>query len=117
MANLGSINLTPSSSYSTDPILEYMYDTPEEALNQAAVWGCSGYRTYLINDTLKYVPCEKAKDYVTATRLYIEQGAIVAQGQEVFGDRLVGYQFTEKDNIKGDPLYTLGNFTISPVLL
>lgn len=113
MSDLGNLNLTPPTPYSTDPILEYVFDTPEEASNQALIWGCSGYRTYLINGSLKYVPCKKPSDYIEATQLYIHQGDIVAQGKEVFGDKLVGYQFTEKDNIKGDPIYTLGNFSIA----
>lgn len=99
--------------YSTDPILQYIYDTPEEAIAQAKVWGFDGYRVYSINGVTKYVPCSNLDDYLQATRLYIVQGAIVAQGKEVFGDKLVGYQFTEKDNIKGDPIYTVGNFSIT----
>ena len=113
MSDLGNLNLTPPTPYSTAPILEYVFDTPEEASNQALIWGYSGYRTYLINGSLKYVPCKNADDYIQATQLYVHQGDIVAQGQEVFGDKLVGYQFTEKDNIKGDPIYTLGNFSIT----
>ena len=113
--NLSEFDFTSSTqtSYSTDPILEYIFDTPEEATAQAVVWGYSGYRAYLVNGTLKYVPCSTAAQYREATRLYIEQGAVVAQGKEVFGDKLVGYQFTEKDAIKGDPIYTLGNFSIT----
>lgn len=112
--DLGSMNLglnTPST-YSADPILEYLYDTAEQASNQARIWGFDGYRTYVINGATKYVPCTTAAEYQQATRLYTHQGAIVSQGKEVFGDKLVGYQFTETDNVKGDPIFTLGNFSI-----
>ena len=116
MSNLGDLNLTPPSTYSTAPILEFMYDTPEEATNKAKEWGYDGYRVYVINGALKYVPCAIAADYLSATRLHIHQGEIVAQGKEVWGDKLVGYQFTAKDTIQGDPIYTLGNFNITTTL-
>lgn len=112
--NLGDINFSSTAiGYSTDPILEYIFDTAAAAVNQAKLWGFDGYRAYLINGVVKYIPCTTSAEYQQATQLYIKQGAIVAQGKEVFGDKLVGYQFTEKDNIKGDPIYTLGNFTIT----
>lgn len=114
-SDLSSFDFTLSAqnTYSTDPILEFMFDTAAEAINQAKIWGFDGYRAYLINGTIKYIPCKTAAEYEQATRLHIHQGDIVAQGKEVFGDKLVGYQFTEKDGVKGDPIYTLGNFTIT----
>lgn len=113
MMGLGDLDLTPPTTYSSDPILEYIFNTPSEAINQANLWGFDGYRAYLVNGVIKYVPCATTAEYQQATRLYMVQGGIVAQGKEVFGDKLVGYQFTEKDTIKGDPIFTLGNFTIT----
>lgn len=114
-SDLGSFDFTlaTQTTYSTDPILEFMFDTAAEATAQANLWGFDGYRAYLVNGTIKYIPCSTAAEYQQATRLYIHQGDIVPQGKDVFGDKLVGYQFTEKDNIKGDPIYTMGNFSIT----
>lgn len=111
--DLSGLNGGASVDYSTDPILQFIYDTPAEATAKAKEWGFDGYRVYIINGAVKYVPCTTNEEYIQATRLYMVQGAIVAQGKEVFGDKLVGYQFTEKDTVKGDPIYTLGNFTIT----
>jgi len=113
--DLGSIDfsMVNQTTYSTDPLLEYMFDTAAEAVNQAKIWGFDGYRAYLVNGTIKYIPCATAADYQQATQLTIHQGEIVAQGKEVFGDKLVGYQFAQTDAVAGDPIFTLGNFTIT----
>jgi hypothetical protein len=113
--DLGSIDfsMVNQTTYSTDPLLEYMFDTAAEAVNQAKIWGFDGYRAYLVNGTIKYIPCTTAAEYQQATQLTIHQGDIVAQGKEVFGDKLVGYQFAQTDAVTGDPIFTLGNFTIT----
>ena len=113
--DLGSIDfsMVNQTTYSTDPMLEYMFNTADEAVNQAKIWGFDGYRAYLINGIIKYIPCTTAAEYQQATKLTIHQGEIVAQGKDVFGDKLVGYQFAQTDAIKGDPIFTLGNFTIT----
>lgn len=113
--DLGSIDfsMVNQTSYSTDPILEYMFDTAAEAINQAKIWGFDGYRAYLVNGSIKYIPCSTAAEYKTATQLSIHQGEIVAQGKDVFGDKLVGYQFAQTDAISGDPIFSLGNFSIT----
>jgi len=114
--DLGSVNLSPSVGVSTDPIVEYMFNTAADAINQAKAWGFDGYRVYLINGQLQYIPCATSAQYEQATRLYVEQGAVVAQGVDVFGDALVGYQYTAKNDLQGEPIFTLGNFSITTTI-
>ena len=102
-------------SFSNSPILGDLYDNAQDALNRSIQLGCSGYRTYYINGQTKYVPCSSYIEYEKTLRYRVEQGKLAAFGSDVFGDKLVGLQFanskTEID--KGDPFFTLGNFSIS----
>jgi len=101
-------------SFSSTPIIGDLFDTAQEALTRSAELGCSGYRTYIVNGQTKYVPCSTYLEYDKTLRYYVQQGKLAAFGKDVFGDKLVGLQFanstTEVD--KGDPFFTLGNFTL-----
>ena len=102
-------------SFSNTPILGDLYDNAQDALNRSIQLGCSGYRTYYINGQTKYVPCSSFIEYEKTLRYRVEQGKLAAFGSDVFGDKLVGLQFANsKSEIdKGDPFFTLGNFSIS----
>lgn len=102
-------------SFSNTPILGDLYDNAQDALNRSIQLGCSGYRTYYINGQTKYVPCSSFIEYEKTLRYRVEQGKLVAFGSDVFGDKLVGLQFanTKTEVDKGDPFFTLGNFSIS----
>jgi hypothetical protein len=95
-------------------IIRDLYDTPQEAFEASKALGCDGYRTYIINGDTKYVPCASYIQYENALRYRTVQGKIGAFGNETFGDKLVGLQFANaKDEIQGDPFFTLGNFSIN----
>lgn len=103
-------------SFTTDSkIIRDLYDTPEQAIEASRAIGCDGgYRTYLINNQTKYVPCSSFVEYERALRYRVAQGKIGAFGSDTFGDKLVGLQFANaKDEIAGDPYFTLGNFGIN----
>ena len=101
-------------SYTNTPLIADLYDTPEAALAASAKFGCSGYRTYNINGETKYVPCSTYLAYEQAIRYYKYQGQLVTSGKGIIGDKAVGLQFANaKDEIGGDPFFTLGNFSIS----
>ncbi len=94
-------------------IIRDLYNTPQEAINASRELGCDGYRTYLINGETKYVPCSSFVQYESALRYRVVQGKIGAFGNDTFGNKLVGLQFANaKDEIQGDPFFTLGNFSI-----
>jgi hypothetical protein len=95
-------------------IIRDLYNTPQEAINASKVLGCDGYRTYIINGETKYVPCSSFIEYEKSLRYRTIQGKIGVFGNETFGDKLVGLQFANsKDEIQGDPFFTLGNFSIN----
>ena len=95
-------------------IIRDLYDTAQEAFEASNALGCDGYRTYIINGETKYVPCASFVQYENALRYRITQGKVGAFGNETFGDKLVGLQFANgKDEIQGDPFFTLGNFSIN----
>ena len=95
-------------------IIRDLYNTAQEAFEASKALGCDGYRTYIINGDTKYVPCASYVQYENALRYRISQGKIGAFGNESFGDKLVGLQFANaKDEIQGDPFFTLGNFSIN----
>lgn len=96
----------------SDDIIRDVYNTPEEAQQASEKLGCSGYRVYTINGVIKYVPCSNYFEYERALRLGKVQGVIGAFGSDTFGDKLVGKQFASKNDINGDPYFTMGNFTI-----
>ena len=103
-------------SFTTDNrIIRDLYDTADAAYEASRALGCDGgYRTYLINGETKYVPCSSYVQYESALRYKIVQGKIGAFGSDTFGDKLVGLQFANaKDEIAGDPFFTLGNFGIN----
>ena len=103
-------------SFTTDnKIIRDLYDTAEAAQQASKALGCDGgYRTYLINNETKYVPCSSFVLYENALRYRTVQGKIGAFGSDTFGDKLVGLQFANsKDEISGDPFFTLGNFGIN----
>ena len=94
-------------------IIRDLYDTPQEAIDASKALGCDGYRTYIINGDVKYVPCSSFVQYERALRYRTIQGKIGAFGSDTFGSKLVGLQFANaKDEIQGDPFFTLGNFSI-----
>lgn len=103
-----------SFSFTTNnQIIRDLYSTPQEAIDASKLLGCDGYRTYVINGETKYVPCSSFLQYENALRYRVVQGKIGAFGRETFGDKLVGLQFANsKDEIQGDPFFTLGNFSI-----
>ena len=95
-------------------IIRDLYNTAQEALNASKSLGCDGYRTYSINGETKYVPCSSYLLYENALRYRTVQGKIGAFGSDSFGDKLVGLQFANaKNEITGDPFFTLGNFSIN----
>lgn len=95
-------------------IIRDIYDTPEEAIKVAQELGSGGYRTYVIDGVRKYVPCTSYVEYENALRFHKLQGKLGVFGSDTFGDKLVGYQFANsKDEIQGDPFFTLGNFSIN----
>ena len=106
MANLG---------YTNTPLIAHLYDTSEAALIAASELGCNGYRTYNINGQNKYVPCSSFMAYERAIKLYKIQGVEnPVSGDGTLGDKAVGLQFAStKDEIGGNPYFTLGNFSIS----
>ena len=106
MANLG---------YTNTPLIAHLYDTSEAALAAASELGCNGYRTYNINGQNKYVPCSSFMAYEKAIQLYKIQGTNnVITGDNTLGDNAVGLQFaSSKNEIGGDPYFTLGNFSIN----
>lgn len=94
-------------------IIRDLYNTPQDAINASRELGCDGFRTYLINGETKYVPCSSFVQYESALRYRVVQGKIGAFGNDTFGNKLVGLQFANaKDEIQGDPFFTLGNFSI-----
>jgi hypothetical protein len=94
-------------------IIRDLYDNPQDAINASRELGCDGFRTYLINGETKYVPCSSFVQYESALRYRVAQGKIGAFGNDTFGNKLVGLQFANaKDEIQGDPFFTLGNFSI-----
>jgi hypothetical protein len=94
-------------------IIRDLYDTPQDAIDASKALGCDGYRTYVINGDVKYVPCSSFVQYERALRYRTVQGKIGAFGSDTFGSKLVGLQFANaKDEIQGDPFFTLGNFSI-----
>jgi hypothetical protein len=94
-------------------IIRDLYNTPQDAINASRELGCDGFRTYLINGETKYVPCSSFVQYESALRYRVAQGKIGAFANETFGNKLVGFQFANaKDEIQGDPFFTLGNFSI-----
>jgi len=97
----------------SNKIIRDLYDTPNEAIQASRLLGCNGYRTYLINGETKYVPCSSFVEYEKALRYTKVQGKIGAFGSDTFGDKLVGFQFANRESeIQGDPFFTLGNFSI-----
>ena len=103
-------------SFTTDTrIIRDLYDTADAAYQASKALGCDGgYRTYLINGETKYVPCSSYVQYESALRYRTVQGKIGAFGSDTFGDKLVGLQFANaKDEIAGDPFFTMGNFGIN----
>jgi len=102
-------------SYTNTPLIAHLYDTSDAALESAIQLGCSGYRTYNINGESKYVPCSSFLAYENALKLYKIQGVNNAvSGLGSLGDKAVGLQFANsKDEISGDPYFTLGNFSIN----
>jgi hypothetical protein len=99
-------------SYTNTPLIADLYDTPEAALDAASSLGCNGYRTYNINGETKYVPCSSFLTYEQSLRFKKSQGVSNAiSGFGNIGDKAVGLQFANaKDEISGDPFFTLGNF-------
>ena len=96
------------------PLIRDLYDTPQEAMAVAVTLGITGYRTYNINSRTVYVPGATFIEYEKATQLKRVQGAVVARGDQTFGSKLVGLQFANsKTEIKGDPFFTLGNFSMT----
>jgi hypothetical protein len=94
-------------------IIRDLYNTPQEAVEASRELGCNGYRTYIINGETKYVPCSSFVEYESALRYRTVQGKIGAFGSDTFGSKLVGFQFANaKDEISGDPFFTMGNFSI-----
>lgn len=106
MANIG---------YTNTPLIAHLYDTSDAALAAASELGCNGYRTYNINGENKYVPCSSFVAYERAIQLYKIQGnENPLSGNNTLGDNAVGLQFTDtKDEVGGNPYFTLGNFSIS----
>lgn len=102
-------------SYTNTPLIAHLYDTSDAALEAAIQLGCSGYRTYNINGESKYVPCSSFLAYENAIKLYKIQGVKNAvSGAGNLGDKAVGLQFANaKNEISGDPYFTLGNFSIN----
>jgi hypothetical protein len=103
-------------SFTTDTrIIRDLYNTADAAQQASLELGCDGgYRTYLINGETKYVPCSSYVQYENALRYRVAQGKIGAFGSDTFGDKLVGLQFANaKDEISGDPFFTMGNFGIN----
>lgn len=102
-------------SYTNTPLIAHLYDTSDAALEAAIQLGCSGYRTYNINGESKYVPCSSFLAYENAIKLYKIQGVKNAvSGAGSLGDKAVGLQFANsKNEISGDPYFTLGNFSIN----
>jgi len=95
-------------------IIRDLYNTADEAITASRSLGCDGFRTYLINGETKYVPCSSYVQYENALRWKKAQGVIGAFGNDTFGNKLVGLQFANsKDEIQGDPYFTMGNFSIS----
>ena len=102
-------------SYTNTPLIAHLYDTADAAMAAAVDLGCAGYRTYNINGENKYVPCSSFLAYEQALRYYKSQGvANQISGSGNIGDKAVGLQFANaKDEIAGDPFFTLGNFSLS----
>jgi hypothetical protein len=102
-------------SYTNTPLIAHLYDTVEAAMAAAVDLGCAGYRTYNINGENKYVPCSSFLAYEQALRYYKSQGSQnQISGFGNIGDKAVGLQFANaKDEIAGDPFFTLGNFSLS----
>lgn len=98
----------------SNQIIRDLYDTAADAIQAAKALGCDGYRTYIINGVTKYVPCTSYVQYEKALRYRVVQGVIGSFGSDTFGDKLVGLQFANsKDEIQGDPYFTLGNFSVN----
>ena len=102
-------------SYTNTPLIAHLYDTADAAMSAAVDLGCTGYRTYNINGENKYVPCSSFLAYEQALRYYKSQGSSnQISGFGNIGDKAIGLQFANaKDEISGDPFFTLGNFSIS----
>ena len=102
-------------SYTNTPLIAHLYDTAEAAMAAAVDLGCAGYRTYNINGENKYVPCSSFLAYEQALRYYKSQGSSnQISGFGNIGDKAVGLQFANaKDEIAGDPFFTLGNFSLN----
>ena len=101
-------------SFTSTPIIRDVYTDPTEALAASITLGCSGYRTYNLNGTTVYVPCASYVEYEKALRYNIVQGKVAARGSEVFPTNIIGYQtINNKNEIQGDPFFTLGNFNVS----
>jgi hypothetical protein len=102
-------------SYTNTPLIAHLYDTADAAMAAAADLGCTGYRTYNINGENKYVPCSSFLAYEQSLRYYKSQGVQnQISGFGNIGDKAVGLQFANsKDEIAGDPFFTLGNFSLS----
>jgi hypothetical protein len=95
-------------------IIRDLYNTKEEAINASKSLGCDGYRVYVINNETKYVPCNSFIEYENSLRYRVVQGKIGVFGSDTFGSKLVGLQFAgPRNEIQGDPFFTLGNFSIS----
>jgi hypothetical protein len=94
-------------------IIRDLYNTPADAIEASKELGCDGYRTYIINNQTKYVPCSSFVQYENALRYRVVQGKVGAFANDTFGNKLVGLQFANsKDEIQGDPFFTLGNFSL-----
>lgn len=105
MANIGFAT--------SNNIIRDLFDTPQEAINASKELGCDGFRSYTINGQIKYVPCSSFVQYERALRYREVRGKIGAFANDTFGNKLVGFQFANaKDEIQGDPFFTLGNFSI-----
>ena len=102
-------------SFSSTPILGDLYTNAQDALARSIQLGCNGYRTYIVNGITSYVPCSSYIEYEKTLRFHNQQGKLAAFGSDVFGDKLVGMQFANANTeiSKGDPFFTLGNFSIS----
>ena len=102
-------------SFSSTPILGDLYTNAQDALTRSIQLGCNGYRTYIVNGVTSYVPCSTYIEYEKTLRFHNAQGKLAAFGSDVFGDKLVGMQFanSKTEISKGDPFFTLGNFSIS----
>lgn len=105
--------------FSSTPILGDLYTNAEDALARSIQLGCNGYRTYIINNVTSYIPCSSYIEYEKTLRFRNQQGKLTAFGSDVFGDKLVGMQFANSNTEvgKGDPFFTLGNFSISKSII